>query len=125
MKKTQLPNLSNMNILFFILLTCVSHGASSYDEGLDLDIYFEEGPHDFTIVEKPYRYLFKKKIFQSEVQRIEDAIEADAGKTKLMEFTVKGDQDLFVSRYFKKMLYDAYLQDGKLKIYTKRVLPIR
>jgi hypothetical protein len=118
---------SSLNLLktaYLLLSLClIPNTAASSDEGVNTDPYFDDDPNIFVIVEKPFRYLFNKKIFNDEIQRIEKAILLDGGKTKLMEFTIKANQDIFVSRYFKKMMYDAFMKDNKVYIYTKRPLP--
>ena len=113
-----------MKTLFAILILSLSQVSFGYDDSIEIGTYFEEDHNEFVVVERPYRYLFRKKIFASEVERIEKALELDNKRTKVMKFKIRADQDLFVSRYFKKMHYDAYLQDGMMFIYTNRPLPL-
>lgn len=125
MKNFKHSSLDFFKTAYFLLFLClIPQTAKSFDDGVDAEPYFDDDPNAFVIVEKPYRYLFNKKIFNEEIKRIETILISDGGKTKLMEFTVKGNQDLFVSRYFKKMMYDSFIKEDKVYIYTKRPLPI-
>lgn len=106
-------------ILFTLIISSYAYPRSSYSD----DPFFTDDASKVTIVDVPYRHLFRQKAFEDEINRIEDAVIADNGKTTLMTFEVKENQGYFVARYFKRMLYDAYYDEGKVMIYTKRHIP--
>lgn len=78
--------------------------------------------NSFYVVEFEYADIFKQDIFEKEVHSILKTLEKVGDSQKFIEVSFKHDQGIFVERYFKKELYDAYLVDAnKIKIYTKRL----
>jgi len=109
----------------FIILFLLSSGA--YAQKLNYKIQREAEQnnqnHDsFYVVEFEYADIFKEDVFEKEVVSIMKTLEQVGQTQKFIEFSFKHDQGIFIERYFKKELYDAYLIDtNKIKIFTKRL----